>query len=217
MRRKGLFAPGCWPGCGADMAGDISGQGWALAQAVGLGLMLGVLYDLLRILRVRIRLPLLGGVLDLLFWVSVTVALFVWSQGAWGGRIRLYGVFGVMLGGGIYFRLFSRGLLRVGYFLADVVHWLLNLALMPMKAVFFLVKKIKNFVKNTFSYGCKWYRIKTLSREMAAVRRDRQERMCGGGACEVQKNRISDQTRSAGAVHSAGRTSAGRAGKDPKR
>ncbi|MBO5918506.1 MAG: spore cortex biosynthesis protein YabQ [Oscillospiraceae bacterium] len=199
------------------MAADVSAQGWALVQALGLGLALGVLYDLLRILRVRIALPLLGGVLDLLFWVSATVVLFVWSQGAWGGRIRLYGVFGVALGGGLYFRLFSRHLLRVGYLLADVVHFLLDLALMPMRGVFFLTKKIKNYAKNTFSYGRKWYRIKTLSKEMDAVHRDRLSRMDGGGACEVQKNRFFDQARAAGPVHRAGRAPAGCAREDRKR
>ena len=41
----------------------------------------GVLYDIFRILRVRLRLPLLGGILDLLFWLVVTAALFLYRAG----------------------------------------------------------------------------------------------------------------------------------------
>ena len=66
------------------MTVDVAAQGAALVQAVLLGLAAGVLYDLFRILRVRVRLPLLGPALDLLFWLTLTVTLFLWSQWAWG-------------------------------------------------------------------------------------------------------------------------------------
>ena len=62
------------------MTVDVAAQGAALAQAVLLGATAGVLYDLFRILRVRVRLPLLGPALHLLLWLALTVTLFVWSQ-----------------------------------------------------------------------------------------------------------------------------------------
>ena len=64
---------------------SVAQQAAALAQAAALGLAVGLLYDLFRVLRVRVALPLLGAVLDLSFWIIVTVALFVWSQQAWRG------------------------------------------------------------------------------------------------------------------------------------
>ena len=67
------------------MSVDVTQQGLALCQALLLGGAMGVAYDLMRILRVRIRLPLLGPLLDLLFWLTATAALFIWSQSAWGG------------------------------------------------------------------------------------------------------------------------------------
>ena len=70
------------------MTVDVAAQGAALVQAVLLGLAAGVLYDLFRILRVRVRLPLLGPALDLLFWLTLTVTLFLWSQWAWGAPVR---------------------------------------------------------------------------------------------------------------------------------
>ena len=62
------------------MSVDVTQQGLALCQALLLGGAMGVAYDLMRILRVRIRLPLLGPLLDLLFWLTATAALFIWSQ-----------------------------------------------------------------------------------------------------------------------------------------
>ena len=73
------------------MTVDVAAQGAALVQAVLLGLAAGVLYDLFRILRVRVRLPLLGPALDLLFWLTLTVTLFLWSQWAWAGRCACTG------------------------------------------------------------------------------------------------------------------------------
>ncbi|MDE6956256.1 MAG: spore cortex biosynthesis protein YabQ, partial [Oscillospiraceae bacterium] len=70
------------------MTVDTAQQLRALCQALLLGGAFGVTYDLFRILRVRVRLPLLGQVLDLLFWLGATAALFLWSQWAWGGQIR---------------------------------------------------------------------------------------------------------------------------------
>ena len=101
------------------MTVDVAAQGAALAQAVLLGAIAGVLYDLFRILRVRVRLPLLGPALDLTFWLVLTAALFLWSQWAWGGPVRLYGAAFLFLGGAAYFWLLSRWVLWAGYRLAD--------------------------------------------------------------------------------------------------
>ena len=68
------------------MTVDTLQQGRALCQALLLGGAMGVVYDLFRILRVRVKLPLLGPALDLLFWLGATGALFLWSQGAGGDR-----------------------------------------------------------------------------------------------------------------------------------
>ena len=100
------------------MTVDIAAQQAALLQAAVLGLAAGLLYDLFRILRCRVRLPLLGPALDLLFWLVLTGVLFLWSQWAWGGPVRLYGVVFLFLGGVIYFRLFSRWMLFLGYLFA---------------------------------------------------------------------------------------------------
>ena len=73
----------------------------------------GLLYDAFRILRVRVRLPCCG-VLDLLFWLVVTVALFVYTTTAGSGEVRLYIVAAVLLGAAAYFWLLSRWFLETG-------------------------------------------------------------------------------------------------------
>lgn len=95
---------------------SVAQQAAALAQAAALGLAVGLLYDLFRVLRVRVALPLLGAVLDLSFWIIVTVALFVWSQQAWRGEIRLYGIFFLFGGGVLYFWLISTWMLKRLFF-----------------------------------------------------------------------------------------------------
>ena len=63
---------------------DTVQQGQALCQALALGALFGLLYDLFRILRVRVKLPVVGPLLDLVFWLVATGTLFLWSQGCGG-------------------------------------------------------------------------------------------------------------------------------------
>ena len=151
------------------MTVDVAAQGAALVQAVLLGLAAGVLYDLFRILRVRVRLPLLGPALDLLFWLTLTVTLFLWSQWAWGGPVRLYGAAFLFLGGVVYFGLFSRWLLWLGYRLADLMTAILKILALPLFALNHLQKKIKKLAKNIFLFAGKWYRINQITQEMEST------------------------------------------------
>ena len=86
------------------MSTDILQQGQALCEALLLGGAMGIAYDLFRVLRVRIKLPVLGPALDLVFWLGATGALFFWSQKAWGGQVRLYGAIFCLIGGGLFGR-----------------------------------------------------------------------------------------------------------------
>jgi len=96
------------PGSSAEMTVSVTDQALFFAGALVMGAAVGLLYDAFRILRVRVRLPLLGGVLDLLFWLVVTVALFVYTTTAGSGEVRLYIVAAVLLGAAAYFWLLSR-------------------------------------------------------------------------------------------------------------
>ena len=66
---------------------------------------LGLLYDLLRLLRLLFR-PL-RGLLDLLFWLSVCLILFFTATFLENGQVRLYTAAALTLGGAWYFLLLS--------------------------------------------------------------------------------------------------------------
>jgi hypothetical protein len=187
---------------------DVTRQGVAMAQSLLLGAGAGVVYDLFRVLRVRIKLRGLGALLDLLFWLGLTVTLFLWSLDAWGGWVRLYGAAGMLVGGAVYFRFFSLWVLRLAYCGADVVEFLVHLVLLPMKGLFFLLKKIEFFAKNSFSYGCKWYKIRQLNWK----RRHSAARGNGGGCHADEASGSADQDRSAGSADLHGNGAAGPAG-----
>ena len=71
------------------MGVDLLDQALTFLGAAGLGTALGLVYDLFRILRRRVRLPLLGSALDLLFWALVTAGLFLYAIAAGGGDIAI--------------------------------------------------------------------------------------------------------------------------------
>ena len=144
------------------MTVSVTDQALFFAGALVMGAAVGLLYDAFRILRVRIRLPLLGGVLDLLFWLVVTVALFVYTTTAGSGEVRLYIVAAVLLGAAAYFWLLSRWFLKLGYRLADLVGVLWRVLTLPVVFLLRLCKNRKNR-KKSFHYRRKWYRIRLIS------------------------------------------------------
>lgn len=148
------------------MAGPLGWQVLFLAGAAALGLGVGLLYDLFRVMRVRIPLPLLGGVLDLLFWLVVTAGLFVYTTAAGNGEVRLYTIGAVLLGAVVYFWLASRWVLKGAYAAADLVAILWKLITFPLRILLLLSKKLEETAKKSFHYRRKWYKIKLLSREM---------------------------------------------------
>ena len=199
------------------MTVDVAAQGAALVQAMLLGLGTGVLYDLLRILRVRVRVPLLGPCLDLLFWLLLTGTLFLWSQWAWGGPVRLYGVAFLFLGGVFYFWLLSRWMLWIGYRLADLVTVILKILALPLAVLHRLQKKIKKLAKNVFLSAEKWYRINQITQEMESTARRRAARERGGAQHASEARGTADQAGHRGTFGVFGHLLDGSAGADPVR
>ena len=173
------------------MSGEVVRQLQVLCQALLLGGAMGLAYDLLRIVRVRLRLPLAGGALDLLFWLGATGALFLWSQGAWDGRVRLYGAVFCLAGGAVYFGTVSPWVRRLGDLAARLAGWIWKILTFPAALALSLLKKIKKLIKNIFLSGTKWYRIGRNTRQLdaAALRRarreGREERQCGSNARDL--------------------------------
>ena len=146
-------------GCCAGFWGyemDTNAELGVLCRAILLGGSLGVVYDLMRVARRRLRLPGVGGVLDFSFWVLATVALFLFSRQAWAGRVRLYGAVFCFLGGAAYFWGLSPVLLSVFLRLADMLALILGILLLPARILGRVLKRIGKNVKYPFSFKEKW-------------------------------------------------------------
>ena len=155
-----------WPGCCADMEISVAEQAAAFTAAVCLGFAVGVLYDLLRLLRRRLRIPLLGPVLDLLFWIVVTVSLFVFATDATGGKVRIYVLLSVFGGAVAYFLTLSSWILDLGNLMADVIAFFGRLLKLPFDFLLFVAKKIEKNLKNLFLYRRKWVKIEAAFEAM---------------------------------------------------
>lgn len=155
-----------WPGCCADMEISVAEQAAAFTGAVCLGFAVGLLYDLLRLLRRRLHLPFLGSVLDFLFWVVVTVSLFLFATNATGGKVRIYVLLSVFGGAVAYFLSLSAWILGLGNLLADVLALLGQLIRLPVRFLHFVVKKFEKNLKNLFLYRRKWFKIEAAFEAM---------------------------------------------------
>ena len=132
------------------MTPDIAQQLQGLCRAVLLGGGLGVLYDLMRIIRRRLPLPLLAGALDLLFWITATAALFLFSHETWNGQVRLYGAAFCLLGAAVYFRGISPLVMGLLFLLTGVAGRLLGILTFPGRVLGRVFKRFGKFAKTSF-------------------------------------------------------------------
>ena len=196
------------------MTVDVATQLTSLIQALLLGVSAGVLYDLLRILRVRVRVPLLVHGLDLMFWLVVTAGIFLWSNSAWGGVVRWYGIAFLLLGGVVYFLVASRIILFIGYRLADLTTILWKVATLPLTVTRIILKKIQNFLKNLFQFKVKWYKINHITEEMDAVVRRRATAGTGGVDSATKTRGNHNKNRRVWTAHLHGHVTSGSARAD---
>ncbi|MEG0321043.1 MAG: spore cortex biosynthesis protein YabQ, partial [Oscillospiraceae bacterium] len=105
-------------------------QAWALCGGVLLGGLLGVGYDACRAL--RRRLPLLGTVLDFLFFFTLTAGLLAYSLAATGGYQRIYVVAALVGGAALYFLFLSRYVAALFGLLVEGVAQLLHILAIPL-------------------------------------------------------------------------------------
>lgn len=89
------------------MENYVAGQLECLGQALLLGLVGGVSYDLLRAIRLRWRRRWLTHVSDALYVVVLGLAVFLFAMGRGQGELRLYMLLGIALGGVAYFAFLS--------------------------------------------------------------------------------------------------------------
>lgn len=140
------------------MGNYISEQMLLFLQAIALGAVLGLVYDLLGALR-GLGGRLWGGALDVLFCLTSAGSVFLFTM-AGSGELRVFMVLGIV-GGAVLFWCLLSGLLR------PVWAFWLGLALLPARLAGKLLKKCGQPAKKVFSFWQNWFTMKftTLHRE----------------------------------------------------
>ncbi|HJB30690.1 MAG TPA: spore cortex biosynthesis protein YabQ [Candidatus Oscillibacter excrementavium] len=132
----------------------------AFVQSILLGMAAGLLYDLLRAF--RLKLPRLTAPLDILYCVTVSGAVFLFTLYRAQGQLRLYLCLGALGGCILFFTVFSPLLRPVWGFWVDTLAFLLHLAAVPLRGAENLCKKIGKHGKNLFYFIRKCYTIKSI-------------------------------------------------------
>lgn len=134
-------------------------QAHSLLGGLLLGVATGLLYDLLRCVRYRVRGRIFCALLDLLFWCAVTAALFLWSVAAGRGVVRLSVCAALFLGGAAYLHFFSPLCFPA---LSTLIGFALRLLRLLFSPLGFLARLTRNtakkfalFFKKHFSFPAK--------------------------------------------------------------
>ena len=152
--------------------------------ALGAGLVLGFVYDVLRVTRRKIRKKLATELLDLLFWISAALLLFVLGMGPGRGRLRMFMIIAAVFGGSAYFLTLGRYVRAVLTFFADAAASVIRTFSAPAAKVMSRIKIFIIFAKNSFKKAFPWYTINSNKRT------DRDRNICAGGkAVEAGKGK----------------------------
>ena len=167
------------------MAFQISDQLRSFGLAILLGLAAGVVYDLLR--TVRLRFPSFTGVLDLLYCLTAggALSLFVLRQA--DGQFRGFILLGAAGGSVVFFMLFSAFLRPVWDFWLDRSVEFLHLLVWPVRKGWSTCKKIVKQTKNLFYFCEKYATIRSVSNPKP---HDKGGRPHGKGSKQTRKEKI---------------------------
>lgn len=111
------------------------------------GILIGVLFDIFRILRKSFHTPnIITYIEDTIFWITsallVIYTLFIFNH----GEIRLYVFIGIFLGITLYILFFSKAVVKISVkiitFLKEIVYQVLKVLLFPFIKIFQLLKRI---------------------------------------------------------------------------
>ena len=125
--------------------------------ALILGFGAGIFYDVLRVVRRRLRIRVVTYVCDFVFCVVIGVALLVLALTIGGGKARALLCVLAGVGAAVYFALLSRAVTYIFEGFADLVGVFFGFCVLPMMILIKSIKKIALFLKNLFNYSRRWY------------------------------------------------------------
>jgi hypothetical protein len=141
---------------------SVSLQAKAVLLSACAGAARGLLYDMMRAGRYKARGRAVTGVLDALFWLCAMFTVF-WSVTALGeGELRLFTLFGIALGGLLYFLTLSRFLLFICVKAAALAARAMGYAAKPYIILCVILKKSVNKQKKIFQTRLKCCKLRSL-------------------------------------------------------
>lgn len=139
------------------MENYISDQLVSFLRAALLGLMAGVVYDLLRAVRLRRRRSrALTHILDAVYVLSALLVLFLFTLRQGQGELRLYMLLAMVLGLSFYFLLLGSIFRPLWAFWVDVLASLLKFLWKPAGFLLCCGKKFQIYIKKLFYFWCKY-------------------------------------------------------------
>ena len=155
-----------------------------LFSCLAMGLGVGLLYDLLRLVRLTLPRRTLQEILDLLFWLGACGMLFFCGIVFGNGRVRLYMALCLLLGATAYFLLLSpwtrraldilaRAAARFLGWVTAPLRWLIRVLTAPLAKI---LRKWKKTWKKFFSFSRLWSTIcHLIGKHGKSVAPERQE------------------------------------------
>ncbi len=121
---------------------SMSQQSWLFILNVGLGFLIGFIYDLFRIIRKLFKHPnFLTNIEDVVYWVVVSFLVFCFMLNKNYGEIRAFSIIGTLIGKVLYFLTVSPYVIKITL---SVIHF--GTAIVT-KTVYFLSIPIKFIIK----------------------------------------------------------------------
>ena len=130
----------------------VTGQALEAALSLFFGLMVGLTYDLLRLIRRAFRRPAVTMVSDGLFWCVCALGLFVLGMSAGRGEQRLFMLILSALGATLYFLTLSPLILEFGAFVTMLLGRVFRFLTAPARWLAGYFKKFRCFLKKSFPY-----------------------------------------------------------------
>jgi len=131
---------------------SITNQLLSACAALGIGAAAGILYDILRIARRRLHTALVTAAADLIFWLAVSLSLFLAGIILLNGEQRIFMWIFTAFGAGMYFALCSRLMIPLLDFFVDFSLYITAWVCYPFAFMLSLVKKFLQFFKNLYLY-----------------------------------------------------------------
>lgn len=138
------------------MENYVTEQLLSFLRAALLGLMAGVVYDLLRAVRLRRRRSrALTHLLDAVYVLSALLVLFLFTLRQGEGELRLYMLLAMSLGFSFYFLVFSGIFRPLWAFWVEILTSLLKVLWKPAEILLCAGKKFQIYIKKLFYFWCK--------------------------------------------------------------